>query len=66
MTRRHRRRPVEWARTPAIRLALVARSAQFEKNDPVTNQPVTLAAPLWSGSGTTPYRRPDESRRDRS
>ena len=24
------------------------------KTDPATNQPVTLAAPLWSGSGTTP------------
>ena len=33
-----------WARTPAIRLALVARSAQFEKEN------VTLAAPQWSGS----------------
>ena len=44
----------QWARTPAIRLALVARSAQFEKLDPVTNQPVTPAAPLWSGSGTNP------------
>ena len=34
----------QWARTPAIRLALVARSAQFEKEN------VTLAAPQWSGS----------------
>ena len=34
----------QWARTPAIRLALVARSAQFEKEN------VTLAAPVWSGS----------------
>jgi len=34
----------QWARTPAIRVALVARSAQFEKEN------VTLAAPQWSGS----------------
>jgi type IV pilus assembly protein PilW len=34
----------QWARTPAIRLALVARSAQFEKEN------VTLAAPVWTGS----------------
>jgi len=34
----------QWARTSAIRLALVARSAQFEKEN------VTLAAPLWTGS----------------
>ena len=34
----------QWARTPAIRLALVARSAQFEKEN------VTAAAPLWTGS----------------
>jgi type IV pilus assembly protein PilW len=54
----------QWARTPAIRLALVARSAQFEKLDPVTNQPVTPNAPLWSGSGTNPIgvpRNPDGS-----
>ncbi len=33
-----------WARTPAIRLALVARSAQFEKDA------VTTVAPRWAGS----------------
>ena len=34
----------QWARIPAVRLALVARSAQYEKEN------VTLAAPQWSGS----------------
>lgn len=33
-----------WARTPAIRLALVARSEQFEKTA------VTTAAPTWTGT----------------
>lgn len=33
-----------WARTSAVRLALVARSAQFEKTA------VTAAAPVWEGS----------------
>ena len=33
-----------WIRTPAVRLALVARSAQTEKNV------VTTAAPVWDGS----------------
>ena len=46
--------PCGWVRTSAIRLALVARSAQFEKNDPLTNQPVTLQVPEWLGSPTTP------------
>jgi type IV pilus assembly protein PilW len=40
----------QWARTPAIRLALVARSAQYEKED-VT---VGIAPAQWSGSGTNP------------
>ena len=35
-----------WARTSAVRLALVARSAQFEKED------VTPAAPQWQGTGS--------------
>jgi type IV pilus assembly protein PilW len=35
-----------WARTSAVRLALVARSAQFEKEN------VTLAAPQWQGTGS--------------
>ena len=34
----------DWLRTPAIRLALVARNTQFEKTV------VTAAAPLWDGS----------------
>ena len=34
----------EWARVSAIRIALVARSAQFEKTA------VTTAAPVWDGS----------------
>jgi type IV pilus assembly protein PilW len=34
-----------WARTSALRLTLVARSAQFEK------EAVTTAPPTWSGSG---------------
>ena len=49
-----------WARTPAIRLALVARSAQFEKEN------VTLGAcpgPMVRLRNNA-YRRPDESRRD--
>jgi type IV pilus assembly protein PilW len=33
-----------WARTSALRLALVARSAQFEK------EAVTTAFPAWAGS----------------
>jgi type IV pilus assembly protein PilW len=37
-----------WARTPAVRLALVARG-QFEKN------PVTPVAPTWAGSAATDW-----------
>tara|TARA_R110001599_G_scaffold64023_4_gene179455 strand:- start:135045 stop:136121 length:1077 start_codon:yes stop_codon:yes gene_type:complete len=33
-----------WVRVPALRMVLVARSAQFEKD------PVTTAAPTWAGS----------------
>lgn len=36
-----------WIRTPALRLALVARSTQYEKNV------VTTAAPVWDGSYDT-------------
>lgn len=38
----------KWARTGAIRLALVARSALFEKDQ------VTAAAPVWDGSAGAP------------
>ena len=37
-----------WARISAIRLVLVARSGQYEKD------PVTAAAPAWLGTATTP------------
>jgi len=37
-----------WARTLAVRLVVVARSGQFERDV------VTAAAPVWSGSATTP------------
>jgi type IV pilus assembly protein PilW len=42
----------DWARTSAIRMALVARSAQFEKVDTTTGSPIyaTAAAPVWEGS----------------
>lgn len=42
-----------WARTSAVRLALVARSAQFEKDV------VTAAAPVWQGSLTAPITLPN-------
>ena len=35
-----------WAKTPAIRVALVARSGQFEKDE------VTSAAPTWAGTAS--------------
>jgi type IV pilus assembly protein PilW len=49
----------EWARTSAIRLALVARSSEYEtKINSATGQrvcdTVTAAAPLWSGSADAP------------
>lgn len=49
----------EWARTPAVRFVLVARSTQYETRvDPVTGQracdPVTTNAPEWSGTDTAP------------
>ena len=37
-----------WARTLAVRLVVVARSGQFERDV------VTAAPPVWSGSATTP------------
>lgn len=37
-----------WARISTLRLVLVARNSQFEKD------PVTTAAPTWMGSATTP------------
>lgn len=37
-----------WARTPAVRLALVTRSDQFNKTA------VTAAAPVWAGSAAVP------------
>ncbi len=37
-----------WVRASALRIALVARSGQYDKND------VTAAAPAWAGSATTP------------
>ena len=41
-----------WARVSAIRLALVTRSAQFEKTAGTSTTPVyvTTAAPMWAGS----------------
>ena len=41
-----------WARVSAIRLALVTRSAQFEKTGGTSTAPiyVTTAAPTWAGS----------------
>lgn len=49
----------DWVRSPAIRLALVARSTQFESRiDPATGQRVrdvvTGGAPVWSGGIVTP------------
>ena len=41
-----------WARVPAVRMAMVARSSQYEKPDPVTNTPVTTSAPTWAGSAS--------------
>lgn len=38
----------QWARIPAIRFALVARSTQYDKGI------VTAAAPVWDGSATSP------------
>jgi type IV pilus assembly protein PilW len=35
----------EWARVSALRVSLVTRSAQLERVDPVTGNPVTTAAP---------------------
>lgn len=40
--------PCAWARVSALRLALVARSPQFDRDA------VTTAAPTWAGSATTP------------
>lgn len=40
--------PCGWARVSAIRIALTARSAQYEKDN------VTLAAPVWQGSASSP------------
>ena len=44
----------DWARISAVRLALVARSGQFEKTDttttPSTPIDVTSTAPVWAGS----------------
>jgi len=40
-----------WARTSAIRFALVARSAQFEKRDSNGNG-VTMAAPRWAATNS--------------
>lgn len=40
-----------WVRIAAVRLALVARSSQFEKDDGAGgNQQVTAKAPTWTGS----------------
>ena len=44
-----------WARTPAIQLALVARSTQYEKNvvtKTATNAPESANAPTWLGEAT--------------
>lgn len=38
----------DWARIAALRLALVARSGQYDKND------ITTTAPTWAGTATTP------------
>jgi type IV pilus assembly protein PilW len=48
-----------WVRAPGIRLVMVARSSQYESRiDPVSGQrvgdPVTTAAPTWSGSAGAP------------
>lgn len=37
-----------WVRASALRIALVARSGQYDKNN------VTTAAPTWAGTATTP------------
>jgi type IV pilus assembly protein PilW len=37
-----------WVRASALRIALVARAGQYDKND------VTTTAPTWAGSATTP------------
>ena len=34
----------------AVRIALVARNANYEKTDPITDISVTMSAPLWEGS----------------
>ena len=48
--------PCDLVRIRAVRLAVVARSEQFEKTDAVLYPPggfVTAAAPLWDGSTAT-------------
>lgn len=49
----------EWAKAPAVKLALVARSSQYESRlNAVTGlrecDQVTAAAPTWDGSGVAP------------
>jgi type IV pilus assembly protein PilW len=49
----------EWARAPAVRFALVARSSHYESRFNATTgqregDPVTAAAPTWLGSADDP------------
>ena len=41
-----------WVRVPAVRMALLARSTQYEKPDPTTNAPVTPNVLTWAGSAS--------------
>lgn len=45
-----------WARTLALRVALVARSGQYTKYDAAAGEaPSTSAAPTWAGSASAPF-----------
>jgi type IV pilus assembly protein PilW len=50
--------PTDWTKVLAIRVAVLVRSRQFERNgDPQASAPapVTVTVPTWSGSASSPF-----------